>query len=180
MAGGTLDTIVARVEAYMGEFLQTRSQLLDARNRIGSALSTAQSTGGSAKIGEKIYTVEQLNALYAENDSLLARNADLQNQLLDFKDKVSSISETLAPAEADYGNYPPAGMLGNPMGFLPVAIPATALIATGAVLATAVYLFLSSVKSHLSNVAGDVGGNLLLYGGIALAGYFYLKHRKIL
>ena len=76
MAGGALDQIVAKVEAYIGEFLGTRAQLLDAKGKIDSALTQAQSSG-SARIGTKTYTFGELQSLSAENTALLTRNADL-------------------------------------------------------------------------------------------------------
>jgi hypothetical protein len=65
------------------------------------------------------------------------------------------------------------------MGALPVvAVPAAYLVGVGAVLATAVYLFISNVKSHVGAVAGDMGSNLIIYGGIALLGYWYAKKQR--
>jgi cell division protein FtsB len=190
MAGGTLDAIVARIESYLGEFLQTRQQLLDAKSRIESALSQAQNTG-SAKIGEKTFTYAQLSSLATENEELLSRNADLQNQISNFKDQVTMVSETassvmdtlVATDDPDYPWYDMPGLTGGVgsggMGALPgVVVPAAYLVGVGAVLAGAVYLFMSNVKTHLGNVAGDVGSNFLIYGGIALLGYWYAKKQR--
>jgi hypothetical protein len=186
MAGGTLDTIVAKLESYAGEFLQTRAQLLDAKNRIESALSQAQNAG-SAKIGDKTFTYAELSTLAQNNEDLLARNADLQNQMSNFMDQVKMVSDTassvmdtlVTDADPDYPWYDMPGMMGNGLGVLPgVVVPAAYLVGVGAVLAGAVYLFISNVKSHLGKVAGDVGGNLVIYGGIALLGYWYAKKQR--
>jgi len=185
MAGGALDQIVAKVEAYIGEFLGTRAQLLDAKQKIEFALSQAGSTG-SAPIGAKTYTVAQLNDLQRENTELLNRNADLQNRIAEFKSAVdavqsgaTSVMDTLVTnADSEYPWYDTSGMMGGGLGILPVAVPATVLIATGAILATAIYLFLGNVKSHLGSVAGEVGSNLILYGGAALLAYWYFIGRK--
>jgi hypothetical protein len=187
MAGGTLDVIVAKLEAYMGEFLQTRNQLLDAKNRINSALAQAQNAG-SAKIGDKTFTYAQLSTLATENEDLLARNADLQNQMANFMDQVKMVSDTassvmdtlVTDADPEYPWYDMPGMMGNGgMGVLPgVVVPAAYLVGVGAVLAGAVYLFLSNVKSHLGSVAGDIGSNFVLYGGLALALAWYAKKQR--
>jgi hypothetical protein len=186
MAGGTLDAIVAKLEAYMGEFLQTRNQLLDAKNRIESALSEAQNTG-SGMIGKKAFTYAELSTLATENENLLTRNADLQNQVYNFMDQVKMVSETatsvmdtlVATDDPDYPWYDMPGLTAGGMGALPgVVVPAAYLVGVGAVLAGAVYLFLSNVKSHLGNVAGDIGSNFILYGGLALALAWYAKKQR--
>jgi hypothetical protein len=186
MAGGALDQIVAKVEGYVGEFLGTRSQLLEAKDKIDSALSKAQS-GGTAQIGTKVYSLSQLQALSAENTSLLNRNADLQVRINDFKDQVAAVQagatdvmDTLVTdVNPDYPWYDTPGMMGNSgMGALPaVAVPAAYLVGVGALLATTVYVFMSNVKSHLGNVAGEVGSDLIVYGGIALLSFWYAKKR---
>jgi len=181
MAGGALDQIVAKVEAYMGEFLQSRSALLAAKSKLDSAIATAQgSSSNSAQIGTKVFTYPELAALYAENERLLAQNADLQIQIADFKDKVAmvqsgaeSVMDWLTPEDA-YDTVPPMGG----MGAIPVMIPAAALVAAGAVLATTVYFFLSGTKEHLGKIAGEVGSTLILYGGVALLAYWYFIGRK--
>lgn len=180
---GALDSIVARIEAYFGEFLGTRAQLLDAKSKIDSALSSAQSSG-SATIGANKFTFAQLQALSAENTDLLNRNQDLQNRIASFKDSVASLEEsatsvmeTLSPSDEASGYYDTGVVAGDNLGILPVAVPAAYLVATGAVLATTIYLFLSATKSHLNSVAGEVGSNLLIYGGIALLGAWY-AHKK--
>jgi hypothetical protein len=73
----------------------------------------------------------------------------------------------------------PGIMGGNGMGALPaVAIPAAYLVAAGALLATTIYVFIGNVRSHLGSVAGEVGSNLILYGGIALAALWYAKKQR--
>jgi hypothetical protein len=188
MAGGTLDTIVARIKAYMGEFLQTRSQLLDAKNRIESALSQAQSSG-SAMIGQKTFTYTELSRLATENEELLARNQDLESQVTSFMDQVGKLSDTatgvmdtlVTDADPNYPWYDMPGLLGDGggLGVLPgVVVPAAYLVGAGAVLAAAVYLFLSNVKNHLGSVAGSVASDFLLYGGLALALVWYAKKQR--
>lgn len=187
MAGGTLDELVARIKAYMGEFLQSRNQLLEAKTRIDNALNQAQSSG-SAKIGEKTFTLAQLTSLSQENGELLSRNADLDNQVSNFMDQYQMVADTasgvanalVATDDPDYPWYDMPGAMGSPgLGVVPgVVVPAAYLIGAGAVLATAVYLFLSNVKNHLANVAGDAGSNLIIYGGIALLGYWYAKKQR--
>jgi hypothetical protein len=187
MAGGALDQIVAKVEAYIGEFLGTRAQLLDAKGKIDSALTQAQSSG-SARIGTKTYTFGELQTLSAENTALLNRNAELQTKISDFKDQVASVQsgatnimDTLvANPDAEYPWYDTPGIMGNGgMGALPaVAIPAAYLVAAGALLATTIYVFIGNVRSHLGSVAGEVGSNLILYGGIALAAFWYAKKQR--
>jgi hypothetical protein len=185
MAGGTLDTIVARVESYVGEFLQTRQALLDAREKINAAISRAHGSGVT-KIGEATFTLAQLQALAAENETLLTRNADLQAQINSFRDSVAAVQagatdimDTLVTnADPDNPWYDTPGLLGGgaAMGVLPgVVVPAAYLVGVGAVLATSVYLFISLVRKHVANVAGDAGSNLLLYGGAALGIYWYGK-----
>jgi hypothetical protein len=192
MAGGTLDVIVAKIKAYMGEFLQTRSQLLEARNRINSALSQAQ-TSGSAMIGQKTFTYAELSKLATENEELLSRNQDLESQVTNFMEQVGNLSDTatgvmdtlVTDADPNYPWYDMPGLLGNGglaaggLGVLPgVVVPAAYLVGAGAVLAAAVYLFLGNVKNHLGSVAGSVASDFLLYGGLALALVWYAKKQR--
>lgn len=178
---GTLDNIMARVEAYMGEFLQSRQSLMDAGDRINAALDVAQ-VSGSAMIGKKRFTYAELSALASENERLLAENADLHNQIIAFKDKVAALQSgaesVLDTLVTDNPWYDVPGLMEGGMGAFPIVVPAAALVASGAVLATAVYLFLSKAKRHVSNVAGDVASNLLIYGGIALLGYWYFTQGR--
>ena len=125
MAGGALDSIVARIEAYMGEFLQSRQGLLDAKQKIESALAQAQGSG-SAKIGEKTFSYADLSRLATDNDTLLARNAELQTQIAEFKDKydqlkagAGDVMDTLVTdVDPDYPWYDTPGLMG--MGAVPV------------------------------------------------------------
>ena len=186
MAGGALDAAVARIEAYFGEFLGTRADLLEAKRKIEFAMSQAGTTGTS-KIGEKTFTYPQLQSLLNENTNLLNQNADLQTKVMEFKDQVaaaqaaveSGMDTLVANPDADYPWFDMPGLLGDQsMGALPaVAIPAAYLIGAGAVLATTLYLFISNVRSHLGSVAGDIGSNLILYGGVALLGAWF-AHKK--
>jgi hypothetical protein len=41
-----------------------------------------------------------------------------------------------------------------------------------------VYLFLSNLRSHLGSVAGNVGSNLIIYGGITLLALWYAKKER--
>jgi len=179
---GTLDSIVARIESYLGEFLQTRQKLLDARKTLESAYSVAQSSG-YATIGRSRYTAEQLSSLLEENKRLLDENADLSTRIPEFISQAKSILSGVEGAvnqfvpEEEYF-YETPGILGGGIGALPAAAPAIALIATGAALATSLWMFMSSAKRHLAQVAGDVGGNLLLYGGLALLIYFWVTRKQ--
>jgi hypothetical protein len=182
MAGGALDSIVARVEAYLGEFLQSRAGLLDAKSKLDSAISMAQ-RDGVAKIGTATFTLAQLNTLYAENADLLAKNADLQLQIADFKDKVAmvqqgaeNVMDIFTPGSEDF-NY---NLMGNSVGAIPVMIPAAALVAAGAVLATTIYIFLGNAKKHIAAVAGAVvgfGSDVLLLAVAGFAAYWYFIKR---
>jgi hypothetical protein len=189
---GPLDSIVSRIESYMGEFLMSRQQLIDAGNKINQALAVAQG-GGTAKIGTKIFTIGELQNLSARNTQLLNENADLQSRINSFKDAyadiasgASSIADALVGEVDETGEIPPwydtPGLLGSSgggLGVLPgVVVPAAYLMGVGAVLATAVYLFISNLRSHLGNVAGDIGSNLIVYGGITLLALWYAKKQR--
>jgi len=162
-------------------------QLLDAKSKIDAALSIAQN-GGTAKIGDKVFSYEQLSRLATENDELLTRNAELQGKVADFKDKVAAIQGTATsvmdtlvtePSQPDYPWFDMPG-LSNGLGIVPgVAVPISYVVGAGALLATAIYLFIGNVRSHISAVAGNVGGNFVVYGGIALLLYFLAKKRGI-
>lgn len=172
---GSLDFVVAKIEAYMGEFLQTRSQLLEAKSKIESALSQAGSSG-SAQIGAKTFTRAELTALLSDNTALLTRNSDLQNQLMTFKDQVASVGAAIDTTAENISDLPwSVGGVGSmDQG---AVVPVAYLIGAGALLATSVYLFISNVKSHLGQVAGDVGSNLFVYGGIALLAAWWAKKK---
>jgi len=185
---GALDSIYSRIEAYLGEFLMSRQQLIDAGAKIDQALAIAQG-GGTAKIGTKIFTIGELQNLAARNRQLLDENASLQTRINEFKDSynnlasgASSVMDSITPEpDQDYPWYDMPGLLGSSggLGILPgVMVPAAYLVGVGAVLATAVYLFISNLRSHLGSVAGDVGSNLVIYGGIALLAFWYAKKQR--
>ena len=187
---GALDSIYAKIESLLGEFLMSRQQLIDAGNKINQALSNAQGSGGTAQIGDKTFTLAELQALAARNAQLLNDNADLQARINSFKDSYNALANgaesvmdaAMGPID-ETGEIPPwyetPGMVGSGLGVLPgVVVPAAYLVGVGAVLATAVYLFISNLRSHLGNVAGDVGSNLIVYGGIALLAFWYAKKQR--
>jgi hypothetical protein len=185
---GALDSIYSRIEAYLGEFLMSRQQLNDAGAKIDQAISMAQGSG-TAKIGAKVFTLGELQNLAARNRQLLDENATLQTRINEFKASydslatgAASVMDSISPTpDADYPWYDMPGLLGSSggLGVLPgVAVPAAYLVGAGAVLATAVYLFISNLRSHLGAVAGDVGSNLIIYGGIALLAFWYAKKQR--
>lgn len=185
---GALDSIYSRIEAYLGEFLMSRQQLIDAGAKIDQALAIAQG-GGTAKIGTKIFTLGELQNLAARNKQLLDENSDLQTRINSFKDSYNDLAtgatgvlDTLVTdVDPEYPWFDMPGLLGSSggLGVLPgVMVPAAYLVGVGAVLATAVYLFISNLRSHLGSVAGDVGSNLIIYGGIALLAFWYAKKQR--
>ena len=189
---GPLDSIVSRIESYMGEFLMSRQQLIDAGAKINQAIAMAQG-GGNAQIGAKTFSLAELQQMAARNTQLLDENASLQTRINEFKDSYNSlasgagsVADALVGPVDETGEIPPwfdmPGLLGSSgggLGVLPgVVVPAAYLVGAGAILATAVYLFISNVRSHLGSVAGDVGSNLVIYGGIALLAFWYAKKQR--
>lgn len=172
---GVLDPIISRIESYIGEFLQSRQKLLDAQETINSAITVAQGRG-SAKIGERVYTLAELTALMSENEKLLASNSDLHTRYLDWKEKVDTLLS--APEGSDPGYPAMVGIAGDGLGVFQIAVPAGVLVATGVVLAGALAMFISSFRSHISKVAGKVWSDLWLLAALGLGAYIYFNRRR--
>lgn len=92
------DEAWARLQAYVGEFLTTQERLYQAERRI-SALRAA-SASGSAKVGTKVFTAADVEAMAADNASLLSERVVLQQKILDITKEWDRVKPMLDNATA--------------------------------------------------------------------------------
>jgi hypothetical protein len=176
--------VAARLQAWTAEFLSSKQKLFDAKRTLESLLSSARASG-SVKMGDKVYTLAELESMYQENASLLNEDIDLERRFLSAMEELKTIKGALETGGEFYTEGFPGIAVG--MGNLRLAsglnaVPVAAIAwATGAaILVGTIAYFMSRVKSHLDRLAGATAGTLISGFTIALilGGAYLLLGRK--
>lgn len=166
--------VAARIQSYAAQFLGTKQQLFQARDKISSLISQARDSGYVEISGRKV-PIGELNEWYNENARLLNENMDLERKFLSAMEELKTIKGAMEEsAEIMVGI--PGLAFAQGLDAVPVA---TIAWATGAaILIGSITYFMSRVKTHLDRLAGATAGSLIGIGTIALiAGGAYLLLR---
>jgi hypothetical protein len=181
-----MESLWARIQAFMGEFLMTDQQLLDARRNLETLRGQSLSTGSVKTAKGAVYTTAQIDALLDENMRLVENGQALKGQLSELasqyqaiKNTASDIIETGADFYGQEGGVP--GLLGPEagIGIAPAIVSVAVWIGAAGILYFGISRFLSSVKDHLNKAAGGAA-DILMYAGVAALGLaaWFLFGRK--
>lgn len=158
----SFDEMKAKIQSYVGQFLGLKAKLLEARSTLSSLVRTAEREG-SATIGDKTYSLAELQALQEENTSLVSEGSGLERRLSVAMDEMKRIQDV------EFPDIPGIALA-------PAAI--IAWVAGASILAGAIAYFMSRVKDHLDKLAKGAAKALLGLGTIAViagAGFLALK-----
>jgi hypothetical protein len=176
--------VAARLQAWAAEFLGSKQKLFDAKRTLESLLSSARSTG-SVKIGDKTYTLSELESMWQENAGLLNENIDLERRFLSAMEELKTIKGALEEGSEFYSEGFPGiavgvGSLHLASGLNAVPVAAIAWATGAAILVGTIAYFMSRVKNHIDRLAGATAGGLISVFTIALivGGAYLLFGRK--
>jgi hypothetical protein len=176
--------VAARLQAWAAEFLSSKQKLFDAKRTLESLLSSARMSG-SVKVGEKVYTLSELESMYQENAGLLQENIDLERRFLSAMEELKTIKAAMEQGAEFYTEGFPGiavgvGSLRLAGGLDAVPVAAIAWATGAAILIGTIAYFMSRVKSHIDRLAGATAGGLISAFTIALivGGAYLLLGRK--
>jgi hypothetical protein len=166
-----VQSLWARIQAFMGEFLLTDKQLLDARANLQRLREQSISTGNVKTASGEILSTARIDQLLDENYRLFDQGQTLKGQLMALKEQYDALrdsaSDVIDTGAQAYGEMDTTGILYDPgIGFAPAVVSVAAWIAGAGVLYFAISRFLGSVKDHVRQAAGGAG-DFLMYAGIA-------------